>query len=955
MNTPGNDRMHELLCAYLLDEVDANERAQVAEALAASSELRAERDRLEQTLGLVTSAYQGEEALSESAFASVLDQAEASARPARPRFVLLRPAMMRAAAAVLVVVTGTWAWIQRGEVSTGDEQVAVAFRASSPSRADGEMAQDEQRLEQEGARRKNKPAEMLRDIGYANADGPQAEAPSGLGYLGEQDMDVVAGKESQVFEEVAETEADPKAYLDELLDDKAFNKTIAIGGVAGAKSDVRLEDAERSALKGMGYVSSEPTVVKVQEPVSPAVPGRQSTPIGVGEGKAGALGAGLGKKREQVRQKQLSRDQQQQLQALGYADASGGSAAEMPQANAPQPTGAHRGPGDSVARNRNALASGVPSAPTGGTAEQRKDRGEAVAALDRDGRAGGSDTFYIGGGDRAKPSPVEREAQLREWRERVIHDCYPRPNDLPRDMYFRFWGDNSFELTELDSQSTFSADVDTASYALARRYLAEGNIPTKAQIRTEEFLNAFDPDVPAPSEGTFAIETELAPSRFSGDRSRSMLRVGIRGREVSKSERKPLSITFVIDTSGSMRENDRLELVKHAVRLLVGELNQDDSIAIVSYSNNARIVLPLTSADRGGEIEAAIYPLQPGGSTNAEAGLMLGYQVAQAGLDPTRNHRVVFLSDGVANVGQTDQDRLAQSVRQNVDAGIYLNTIGVGMNNHNDVFLEQLADKGDGVCDYIDSPKAAKRAIVERFTGAFETIASDVKIQVEFDPKQVHRYRLLGYENRAVADKDFRNDAVDAGEVGAGHQVVALYELEMVPDGSGEGPFATVRLRYKEPLVAGQDPRESDVTEIEAQVAAGDAKQSYAAASPGYRRSVVVAQFAEFLRRSTHARGDAFEELLSETAQLARELATPEFDEFLGMVKKAYQLGPPADLRGDLELTLDEFRRFQILRKELESLNREVDGALLKDLKDRNIELEEQLRDLIKREIDKQG
>ncbi|MFT5479002.1 MAG: Mg-chelatase subunit ChlD, partial [Planctomycetota bacterium] len=718
MNTPGNDRMHELLCAYLLDEVDASEKTQVEEALAASSDLRDERDRLEKTLGMVSSAYEGEDALSESAFASVLEQAEVATRPARPRFVLLRPTVMRAAAAVLFVVTGTWAWVQRGPGEAGDQQVAVASKADknvaleqravqAPGRRDrgqaslealgygGGETEHQAELEHqrantvegmrsigygEGDRKMealmglayaggdssaSPSASRLRAIGYAQSDGDGARSATvspqeiaalkGLGYAGDE-RPVMQDVDvvASAQEEVLETEGDPDMFADAPFDDKAFNNAIGVAGGAGGKHGV----SYRKKLQGRAAV-------------------------------------------------QRSRAPEPQLEALGYAGGTSVSSAEVASEDAPQPFGIYRGPGDTV--------------PPGGVVDGNALK-KQVALLDSMKSLQAPDPYYLGAGNEAAARGTLRlrETQGRDWSERIIHDCYPRPNDMPRDMYFRFWGDNSFELTELDHLSTFSVDVDTASYALARRYLNEGKIPTKAQIRTEEFLNSFEPDVPAPKEGTFAIQAELAPSRFGGDGARSMLRVGIRGREVAKSERKPLSITFVIDTSGSMRENDRLELVKHAVRLLVGELNGNDSIAIVSYSNDARIVLPLTSADQGGAIEAAIYPLQPNGSTNAEAGLMLGYQLAQAGLDLTHNHRVVFLSDGVANVGQTDQNRLAKSVRQNVDAGIYLNTIGVGMNNHNDVFLEQLADKGDGVCDYIDSAKAAKHAIVDRFTGAFE-------------------------------------------------------------------------------------------------------------------------------------------------------------------------------------------------------------------------------------------
>ena len=888
-NDPGREsgrpeetpELHEILCAYLLGEANADEIRRVEEALAQSEELRAERERLEKTLGVVRGAFP-EEALSESAFADVLAKAEGiqkgedSAKPepssGRPPLILLRSNWIKAAAAVMVVGVGAWTLQQAGST-----QVEIA-------------ALDTERVREE---RLQLSEEELVDL------------LGGLGYVGGG-----AGGGAGVVQE-----------------------TESLNALGYSGSD--MPDASSVAPKYDGRSVIRPA----SPPSNGAAPERRARALAATPG--GAAGSGKG---------------------------------------------AYRGPGDTKPPGSTVISSDafflgqgekVRSKPEPTSEDQqrldyRKAWTKTFDELSTDlvvsevydefSRTGNVDRWRISPNaderfrdEFASLTPGEREEYVRDYCRERLQRCYPRPRETPRDMYFRFWGDNQFQLTELDRLSTFSVDVDTASYALARRYLEEGNLPTKAQIRTEEFLNYFDPDLAPPTTGTFAIHTELAPSRFGGQEPRSMLRVGVRGRVIDKAERDPLSLTFVIDTSGSMRENNRLELVKHAVRLLVGELDQRDSIAIVAYSNEARVVLPLTPASQGGVIEAALYPLAPNGSTNAEAGLRLGYELAQTGLDPEKHHRVVFLSDGVANMGQTDQDRIAGDVKGFLDAGIYLNTIGVGMSNHNDVFLEQLANKGDGICDYIDTADAARRAIVERFTGAFQPIASDVKIQVEFDPKKVHRYRLLGYENRAIADKDFRNDAVDAGEVGAGHQVVALYELELASDAAKDSPLATVRLRYKAPKGPGQDPREPEVTELERRIFVGEAKDSFAKASAGYRRSAVVAQFAEFLRRSSHTYGDSAEALLAETAQLATELRDPDFDQFLGMVKRAYGLGLPGGPRGELDLTLDEFRRFQILRLELESLNRKLDSKFLEELEQQNSELEDRLKDVIRRELEKNG
>tara|TARA_R110002126_G_scaffold28577_11_gene95362 strand:+ start:3934 stop:7428 length:3495 start_codon:yes stop_codon:yes gene_type:complete len=556
------------------------------------------------------------------------------------------------------------------------------------------------------------------------------------------------------------------------------------------------------------------------------------------------------------------------------------------------------------------------------------------------------------------PAQIDRGVEIQF--ERIRDDCRRRPHERPRDMFFRWWGDNPWEITETDKLSTFAADVDTASYVLARRYLRNGNLPTREQIRTEEFVNYFDPDIPVPTEGTFAIQTEMAPSLFGGSERRWQLRVGVRGMEVH--DRKPLSLTFVIDTSGSMEENQRLELVKHALRLLVSQLDGRDEISIVAFNKEARQILPMTSAANRGVIESALHPLTPDGGTNAEAGLVMGYEVAMAGLNAQSHNRVILLSDGVANIGETDQDRINANITRHREAGIYLNTIGVGMSNHNDVFLEQLANKGDGVCDYVDDAASTERAIVERFTGALVPIASDVKIQVEFDPAQVLRYRLLGYENRAIADADFRNDKVDAGEIGAGHQVTAIYEIERAGGPAPmDTPIAKVNLRWKEPKTPLMDKREVEVTEISQDVHVADSRGSWDAASVGFRRASLVAQFAECLRASTHARGDSLEALRFEFQRLADlpELAQdPETAELPGLVQRAIDLGLGRRfLRSELGSTVDEYRRHKYLCEQLDELGKRpksngIEREDLIRLKQTNDELERRIQDLLRKDLE---
>lgn len=551
---------------------------------------------------------------------------------------------------------------------------------------------------------------------------------------------------------------------------------------------------------------------------------------------------------------------------------------------------------------------------------------------------------------------AELQLDADELCESFYRQCERQAHERPRDMFFRYYGDNPFELSFTDALSTFSVDVDTASYTLARNYLRQGILPEKAQVRTEEFVNYFRPDVAAPQESTFRVTSELAPSLFGpADENAWMLRVALRGREVSREERKPLALTFVVDTSGSMKEESRLELVKHSLRLLLGEMDANDSIAIVAFSREARLILPMTSAGMRGVIESALHPLSPDGGTNADAGLKMGYEVAVAGMTPGAHNRVVFLSDGVANIGETDQDRLNQDVSAHRDRGIYLNTVGVGMDNHNDVFLEQLANKGDGKCDYIDTPDEAHRALVENFTGAFEPIARDVKLQVAFDPKHVERYRLLGYENRAIADADFRNDAVDAGEVGAGHQVVAMYEIVPTAEGlSRDASLCRVHVRYKQPYgdngkVAGDD----EATEITQDVTMESSVSDYTGASVGYRRSVLVAQFAEFLRRSRHAMDDSLDTLVAEAKKLDQEVKQPEIMEFAALVQTSHVLiQKNLEAYSDLARCLDAYREHIYMRELIAELQDEQTQETLDLLEEQNQALRKQVRNLIQARID---
>ncbi len=562
--------------------------------------------------------------------------------------------------------------------------------------------------------------------------------------------------------------------------------------------------------------------------------------------------------------------------------------------------------------------------------------------MQEDGVQLGAHDFFLG--DRARKDDVEvqdHEVPVKPVRVPIRLDpfqdtvdlryqdarrrCGVGSNDHLPDLYQHWWGDNPWELTYADSQATFAADVDTASYGLARNRLLKDELPGRAGIRTEEFVNYFRPDLLAPTNDALALSVEMAPSTGRDGTDRWLLRVGVRAKEIQSWERDPLALVMVVDISGSMKHHDRMGIVKRAVARMLDNLDARDTLAIVTFNTEAKQILPPTSVAARDAILAAAEAFTPGGGTNAALGLQLGYEIAAHGAAPDVISRVVLLSDGLANTGETDQNKILESVRGHLNQGVHLNTLGVGIEGHNDTFLERLADGGDGLCDFVDDDRAIQRALGDRFSGAFVPVADDVKIQVEFNGRQVVRWRQLGYENRSIADASFRDDAVDAGEVGAGHQVTALFEIELdrglVYDGT---PLATARLRWKDPKVGGQDNSLRQATERSLPVMAQDALAHQGSTTAGYRRAVVTAQFAEFLRRSVHARSDSVTELLRAAQDLMndRELAVDEdTQELVALIKRAAALGlEEAQLSNPVQAATDDLREIEHVCRQLDSL-----------------------------------
>lgn len=452
----------------------------------------------------------------------------------------------------------------------------------------------------------------------------------------------------------------------------------------------------------------------------------------------------------------------------------------------------------------------------------------------------------------------------------------------PSDMTFEDYGTNPFIDTQDDHLSTFAMDVDTASYTVARNYLLQRNLlPPDEAIRVEEFVNYFDARYESPTDESFAIHLEAAPAPF-GYEGHYALRVGIQGKYISPEDRQPALLIFVIDVSGSMDMENRLGLVKQTLAILVDELREDDRVAIAVYSNNSRVVLQPTS-DKD-EIMTAINALTSEGSTNAEAGLNLGYQVARDNMREGENTRVILLSDGVANVGNTGPDAILRTISEGVDAGITLSAIGFGMGNYNDVLMERLANDGNGNYYYVDNIREARRVFVHNLTSTLQVLGYDAKIQVDFNPEVTDRYRLLGYENRAIADEDFRNDTVDAGEVGAGHSVTALYELAL-QEGDVDGVVATVYIRY-------QDADTREVVELQQAITVADIRASLDEASPSFRLQLAVAEFAELLKGSFWTEGGSYGAVQSLIQTVADDFADDEdVTELIEMIRVAVRLG----------------------------------------------------------------
>jgi Ca-activated chloride channel family protein len=494
---------------------------------------------------------------------------------------------------------------------------------------------------------------------------------------------------------------------------------------------------------------------------------------------------------------------------------------------------------------------------------------------------------------------------------RAIAPCcyvpYQPPTNTER---YQHTDDNPVKLAAEQPVSTFSIDVDTGAYANMRRFLNAGQLPPQDAVRVEELINYFDYQYSAPASRAtpFRVSTELASAPWKTDAL--LLRIGIKGFEVPTVERPPANLVFLIDVSGSMQSHDKLPLLKNAFRLLTQQLTSRDRVSMVVYAGSSGVVLEPTAGDRKHTILAAIDQLEAGGSTNGAEGIERAYQLAHAEHIEGGINRVVLATDGDFNVGVVNFEALIDMAERERASGVALTTLGFGTGNYNDRLLERLADAGNGNYAYIDTLSEARKVLVSEVSSTLMTIAKDVKIQVEFNPAEVLEYRLIGYENRMLAREDFNNDQVDAGEIGAGHRVTALYEI--VPVGApgrvdplrygspqakssgGRGEIAHLKLRYKQPDADRSERLEypimkSAVTTIEK-------------ASEDFRFAVAAAAFGQRLRGGKYVGSFDYDDVVALAQSGLGEDRDGYRREFISLVKLADSLASAHEPRAEQQV-----------------------------------------------------
>lgn len=497
-------------------------------------------------------------------------------------------------------------------------------------------------------------------------------------------------------------------------------------------------------------------------------------------------------------------------------------------------------------------------------------------------------------------------SNLQAITQAIKPDNYQQPENRER---YADIDNHATVVTSAEATSTFSIDVDTGSYANVRRYLNTGTLPPQDAIRIEEMINYFDYHYTQPEnvDTPFSITTEIAETPWN-DKTH-LLHIGLNGYDIDENERPAANLVFLIDVSGSMSSAGKLGLVKPAMQMLVNQLNENDKVSIVVYAGHSGVVLEPTAGNENSKINQAIQTLQAGGSTNGQAGIELAYTLAEEHMGDDTANRVILVTDGDFNVGVSNTEQLKALIKNKRKAGIALSTLGFGQGNYNDHLLEQLADVGNGAYAYIDTLNEARKVLSEELTGTLLTIAKDVKIQMEFNPAVVSEYRLIGYENRALANEDFTNDKVDAGEIGAGHTVTALYEIALVGsggerntprrypyvpmDGANLEEVAELRIRYKKP-----DAQKSLL--ISQQIEKNDIQSDVEEASEHFKFSAAVAAFGQYLRDGKYLNDFSLENTRSLASVSQGDDAFGYRLEFMNLVRLAQSLGDISENSNEL-------------------------------------------------------
>ncbi len=493
---------------------------------------------------------------------------------------------------------------------------------------------------------------------------------------------------------------------------------------------------------------------------------------------------------------------------------------------------------------------------------------------------------------------------------RVLNQIRQANEPLYRENYQHLESHNVFRVAS-DPVSTFSIDVDTGAYSNMRRWLNQGQLPPEDAVRVEEFINYFNYDYPYPknSKVPFQVSTEIAPTPWNSDTR--LLRIGIQGYKVPRNQLPASNLVFLLDVSGSMNSPDKLPLLQKALGMLVGQLDARDSISMVVYAGASGVVLPPTPGNCKADILAALQQLQAGGSTNGAAGIQLAYQLAQQNFIENGVNRVILATDGDFNVGLASTEELIDLIQRKRKAGIALTTLGFGTGNYNDHLLEQLADEGNGNYAYIDRLQEAKKVLAQELSATLLTIAKDVKIQIEFNPALVSEYRLIGYENRVLNEEDFANDKVDAGEIGAGHRVTALYEISLAGSNGQRLPprryqsdaissessntafsneLAHLRIRYKLPDESVSKLIQSPVMDSGINARGGDS----------FNFAAAVAAFGQKLRGGTYLEDFSYDDI-EELARQSRGNDPHGYrSEFMQLVSLAQMLDPTANVAQNL-------------------------------------------------------